>query len=195
MNLPAPLTLSFWMAGAESTKLGQAAYAWFSLLGKAAAWGVDNRDPLTCGETMLDLIAWERGVTRTPWDSDRLYRLRVHYAYENATDAGAVNGWKRIFERLELLEDRSEIEQMERIPGQDWDVVGLFMSDERMAELQNVLERIIIEEFGRTCRRYRLVSRARQTITVGVTIFDDNHTTVLAASAYLTQHRAGEIFV
>jgi len=91
-----PLPLSFWMAGAENTKLGQAAYKWFSLLGKAAAWAIDTRDPLTCGEAMLDLMAWERGVTRTPFDTERLYRLRVKHAFENGKDAGNAGGWKRI---------------------------------------------------------------------------------------------------
>jgi len=188
-----PLSLSFWMAGAESTKLGQAAYKWFSLLGKAAAWAIDTRDPLTCGEAMLDLMAWERGVTRTPFDTERLYRLRVKHAYENGRDAGSAGGWKRIFERLELLPDGNEIEQLERMPGQDWDIVGLAMTDERMTELQNILERIIIEEYGRTCRRYRLTSRVKQGITVAVSTFDDDHATILCRSNVLTAHRAEEI--
>jgi P2-related tail formation protein len=188
-----PLSLSFWMAGAENTKLAQAAYQWFTLLGKAAAWAIDKRDPLTCGQAMLDLLAWERGVTRTRFDSERLYRLRVKHAYENAADAGSVNGWKRIFERLELLPDGSEIEQLERMAGQDWDIVGLRMSDERMAELQNILERIIIEEYGRTCRRYLLVSRVKQGIAVSAVTFDDDNTTILCRSNILTEHRAGEI--
>ena len=190
--LPSP-PLSFWMAGAENTKLGQAAHKWFSLLGKAAAWGIDTRDPLTCGEAMLDLLAWERGVTRTPFDTERLYRLRVKHAYENGKDAGSASGWKRIFERLELLPSGNEIEQNERMAGQDWDIIGLGMSDERMAELQNILERIIIEEYGRTCRRYRLVSRVKQAITVAVSTFDDDHTTVLCRSNIRNEHRAGEI--
>ena len=149
-----PFSLSFWMNGAENSKLGKAAYAWFSLLGKTAAWSLDNRDPMTCDERTLNLLAWERCVRRYPGEPERLYRLRVKYAYANAKDSGQTAGWGRIFERLEL----GGLSLAERVPGQDWDRVGIIADDSQFPDQQYVLE-IIIEDYGRTCRRYYFDSR------------------------------------
>lgn len=154
MNRLALFSLSFWMNGAESTKLGKAAHAWFSMLGKAAAWSLDNRDPMTCDERTLNLLAWERCVRRYPGEPERLYRLRVTHAYANARDSGQTAGWGRIFERLEL----GGLSLAERVPGQDWDRVGIIADDSQFPDQQNVLE-IIIEDYGRTCRRYYFDSR------------------------------------
>lgn len=179
-STPSPFSLSFWMDGAENTKLGNAAYRWFSLLGKAASWGVVSRDPMTCGPVALDMLAWERGIKRYEGESERLYRLRVNYAYENGRDAGGVNGWKRILKRLELLGNESDLVLRERMAGQDWDIVGIAFDDSRFAELQTVLE-IIIEEYGRTCRRYRFISSIPQTVHVRTGVFDNDHYTIYAA--------------
>ena len=154
MNRLALFSLSFWMNGAESTKLGKAAHAWFSMLGKAAAWSLDNRDPMTCDERTLNLLAWERCVRRYPGEPERLYRLRVTHAYANARDSGQTAGWGRIFERLEL----GGLSLAERVPGQDWDRVGIIADDSQFPDQQNVLE-IIIDDYGRTCRRYYFDSR------------------------------------
>ena len=154
MNRLALFPLSFWMTGAESTKLGKAAHAWFSMLGKAAAWSLDNRDPMTCDERTLNLLAWERCVRRYPGEPERLYRLRVTHAYANARDSGQTAGWGRIFERLEL----GGLSLAERVPGQDWDRVGIIADDSQFPDQQNVLE-IIIDDYGRTCRRYYFDSR------------------------------------
>lgn len=154
MNRLALFPLSFWMNGAESTKLGKAAHAWFSMLGKAAAWSLDNRDPMTCDERTLNLLAWERCVRRYPGEPERLYRLRVTHAYANARDSGQTAGWGRIFERLEL----GGLSLAERVPGQDWDRVGIIADDSQFPDQQNVLE-IIIDDYGRTCRRYYFDSR------------------------------------
>lgn len=154
MNSLALFSLSFWMNGAESTKLGKAAHAWFSMLGKAAAWSLDNRDPMTCDERTLNLLAWERCVRRYPGEPERLYRLRVTHAYANARDSGQTAGWGRIFERLEL----GGLSLAERVPGQDWDRVGIIADDSQFPDQQNVLE-IIIDDYGRTCRRYYFDSR------------------------------------
>lgn len=63
-------------------------------------------------------------------------------------------GWGRIFERLEL----GGLSLAERVPGQDWDRVGIIADDSQFPDQQNVLE-IIIEDYGRTCRRYYFDSR------------------------------------
>ncbi len=177
---PEPFVLPFWEEGAENSKLGRAAHAWFSLLARAASWGIMSKDPMTCDETALDLLAWERNVKRYGGEPERLYRLRVNYAYENGRDAGLVSGWKRIFKRLELVKDEGGLELLERMPGQDWDIVGIVVDDSAFPDLQNVLE-IIIKEYGRSCRRYRFISRITQPLAVRCGTFDDDHSTVAAS--------------
>ena len=126
---------------------------------------------------MLDLIAWQRGVTRAAGEAERLYRLRVAHAYANARDSGQIAGWKRIFKRLEL----GDIALEERKAGQDWDVIGIMMDDGSFPNYQNVLE-LIVADYGRTCRRYHFISRIPQRVAVRFVPFDDHHATICARS-------------
>lgn len=167
--------LPFWMDGERTGKLAKAAHRWFDQLGKASLWFAENLDPRTCPEEVLDLLAWQRGISRYPNEPDRLYRLRIYYAYPNGVDAGGINGWKRIFARLEL----GQIELEERMQGQDWDIINLVIDDTTFPDQQSVLE-IIINEYGRTCRRYHIVSRIPQAVKIRANTFDDDHNTVLA---------------
>lgn len=178
--------LPFWMAGEEASKLTRAAHRWFTLLGDVAALPARQLDPLTCTRTVLDLLAWQRNVTPYAGEPERLYRLRVAHAYANACDAGSAVGWGRIFKRLEL----GRVELEERVPGQDWDIIGVVVDDTAFPDQQNVLE-IIVQEYGRTCRRYRFISRIPQAVRVAACTFDDDHATVCAVSNPLTVATAG----
>lgn len=169
------LKLPFWMEGAESGALAAAAREWFTRLGQAATLPARQLDPLTCTGAVLDLLAWQRGVARYRGEPERAYRLRVAHAYANAKDAGGVAGWGRIFQRLEV----GGVSLAERMAGQDWDVIGVVLSDDDLAANQRLVE-IIIEEYGRTCRRYRLVSRQRADIAARISAFDHDHMTVCA---------------
>lgn len=175
------IKLPFWMEGAETGALSAAALEWFSRLGQAATLPARQLDPLTCSGVVLDLLAWQRNVTRYKGEPDRAYRLRVAHAYANAKDAGSVAGWGRIFRRLEV----GGINLEERMPGQDWDVVGVVLSDEDLAANQRLVE-IIIEEYGRTCRRYRLISRRQADIAARISAFDHDHMTVCAVMPSLS---------
>lgn len=179
-------SLPFWMGGEECSKLARAAHSWFTRLGEWAALPARQLDPLTCTSTVLDLLAWQRNVTTYQGEPERLYRLRVAHAYANARDAGSVAGWGRIFQRLEL----GGVALEERVPGQDWDVIGVVVDDTAFPDRQNVLE-IIVQEYGRTCRRYRFISRIPQAVRVAACAFDDDHATVCAVSNPLTMVTAG----
>jgi len=179
-------SLPFWMGGEECSKLSRAAHGWFSRLGEWAALPARQLDPLTCTPTVLDLLAWQRNVTTYQGEPERLYRLRVAHAYANARDAGSVAGWGRIFQRLEL----GGVALEERVAGQDWDVIGVVVDDTAFPDQQNVLE-IIVQEYGRTCRRYRFISRIPQAVRVAACAFDDDHATVCAVSNPLTLVTAG----
>lgn len=179
-------SLPFWMGGEECSKLARAAHGWFSRLGEWAALPARQLDPLTCTPTVLDLLAWQRNVTTYQGEPERLYRLRVAHAYANARDAGSVAGWGRIFQRLEL----GGVALEERVAGQDWDIIGVVVDDTAFPDQQNVLE-IIVQEYGRTCRRYRFISRIPQAVRVAACAFDDDHATVCAVSNPLTMVTAG----
>lgn len=172
-----PLVLPFWMGGEQASKLASAAHAWFSLLGRVAIWPAKQLDAMTCTPAVLDLLAWQRNVSRYAGEPDRLYRLRVAFAYANGKDAGGLNGWKRIFARLEL----GKVELEERVPGQDWDCINIVSDDASFPDKQNVLE-IIINEYGRTCRRYRFVSRIPLPSKIHCALFDNDHVTVIATA-------------
>jgi hypothetical protein len=143
------LSLPVWMSRGEVGKLAAAAYAWFSLLVSYALWPLKQLDPMTCSEPCLDLVAWQRDITRFAGEPLGLYRLRVTHAYANAVDSGSVAGFKRIFQRLGI----GYIEIAERMDGLDWDVINITMSDTQLAENESLLE-VLIQHYGRTCRRY-----------------------------------------
>ena len=168
--------VSFWMNGPNAQALCKAAQLWFQRLGDAAIWPARQFNPMTCSLPVLDLLAWQRGVARYSNEPERLYRLRVTHAYANARDSGQTAGWGRNFERLEL----GGLALAERVPGQDWDRVGIIADDSQFPDQQNVLE-IIIEDYGRTCRRYYFDSRIPVTALAHVGRFSWHQETVEAA--------------
>jgi P2-related tail formation protein len=141
--------LPVWMNQGEAVKLATAAHAFFTMLGDWAVWPLKQMDPLTCGARVLNLIAWQRDITRFDTEPLDLFRIRVKYAYANARDAGSVAGFKRIFQRLGI----GYIEIHERMDGLDWDTINITMSDSQLGENTNLLDELI-QHYGRTCRRY-----------------------------------------
>jgi len=146
MNIKLPM----WLDGPEVSKLKAAAVAWFTRLGDWAAWPLAQMDPEKCCEGILRLIAWQRDIDRFAGEPLSLYRLRIKYAYANASDAGSVAGFKRIFQRLGI----GYVEVEERIAGLDWDIVSIRLSENQLAANQSLLG-VLIQQYGRTCRRYR----------------------------------------
>lgn len=170
------VSLPFWMAGPELTKLAKAAQRWFSLVMQWAIWPVQQMDPDTCTEAVLNLIAWQRDIDRFDGEPLALYRLRVKYAYANARDAGSVEGFKRIFQRLGV----GYIEIDERMDGRDWDVLAIRLSDTQLADNQALLQ-VLIQHYGRTCRRYEWTIITPLTISTRVETFDNDYQAICAA--------------
>ncbi|WP_419787306.1 phage tail protein [Pseudodesulfovibrio sp.] len=175
------VSLPFWMAGPELSKLAKASQRWFSRLMGWAIWPARQMDPETCAEKILDLIAWQRDIDRFDGEPLALYRLRVKYAYANARDAGSVEGFKRIFQRLGV----GYIEIDERMPGRDWDVLALRLSDTQLADNQDLL-RVLIQQYGRTCRRYEWTIITPLPIHTRVETFDNDYQTICASVPPLT---------
>lgn len=143
------INLPVWMNKGEVKKLAaifakfwQQVYDWLS-------WPLSQIDPLTCSETLLNLLAYQRDITRFNGEPLALFRLRVKYAFINAQDSGSIAGFAAIFERLGI----GKIEQLERQANYDWDVIIIRVTDNQIAQ-NNTLMMALIRQYGRTCRRY-----------------------------------------
>lgn len=170
-----PLKLPFWLAGTELTKLKVAAQTWWARVTEWLRWPLLQMDAETCHLTVLDLLAWQRDITRFKDEPERLYRLRVKFAFINAVDAGSTAGLKRILRRLGV----GYVEIDERLAGRDWDVVLLRLSDSQLSENPELL-RVLIQQYGRTCRRYDFVSITPVTLRIGAAQFNDDQQTLVA---------------
>lgn len=106
-------------------------------------------DPMSCNEQLLSVLAWDRDITRFKDEPTELFRKRVKYAFVNARDAGEKAGFIRIFQRLGI----SLLNQKERQPGIDWDIISLELSEQTITDdLPLITE--LVRQYGRTCRRY-----------------------------------------
>lgn len=143
------LDLPFWSNKGASLPLIKTAQLFWEKVEQGLRWPLTQMDPETCTQGVLNLIAWQRDITRFGSEPLWLYRLRVKYAYANAVDAGSVAGIKRIFTRLGV----GYVEVEERAPGRDWDVIVLRLSDNQLSQ-NTALLKVLIEQYGRTCRRY-----------------------------------------
>jgi hypothetical protein len=150
MKKLAGLSLPTWMKKGEPEKLLKAARKLWALVYGWVTWPVSQFDPLTCAEPLLNLLAYDRDITRFNGEPLALYRKRVAYAFINARDAGSVAGFISIFERLGI----GYVELLERQPDIDWDVILVRVTDSQIADNAQLLIQII-RQYGRTCRRYQ----------------------------------------
>lgn len=170
------LDLKFWLAGTELTKLKNAAQGWWERVEGWLRWPLLQMDADTSHLTVLDLLAWQRDITRFKDEPEALYRLRVKYAFINAVDAGSTAGMKRILQRLGV----GYVEIEERMPDRDWDVVLLRFSDSQLSQNPELL-RVLIQQYGRTCRRYDFVTLTPVNLWVALVDFNDDQQTLVAS--------------
>ncbi len=141
--------LPFWLSGPRINKLASASEGFWQTLHSAMAWRSTQHNALECDMNIVDLLAFERNIQRFNGEPESLYRKRVHYAFVNAVDAGSVAGFKRIFERLGI----GYVQIRERLPERDWDILAIRLSDQKIW-FNNDLLKVLIRDYGRTCRRY-----------------------------------------
>ncbi|WWL45991.1 phage tail protein [Pseudomonas parakoreensis] len=170
------LKLPFWLAGTELSKLTAAAQSWWATVTGWLRWPYSQIDPDTCHLSILELWAWQRDVTRFTGEPESLFRLRVKFAFINSVDAGSTAGMKRIFERLGV----GYVEIEERQPDRDWDVVLLKFSNAQLS-LNPELLRVLIQQYGRTCRRYDFVTITPVGLQVVLVDFNDDQQTLVAS--------------
>ncbi len=155
------LKLPSWMDRGDPARLLAACRVFWSRVYNWLTWPLRQFDPLTCTESVLDLLAWERDITRFKDEPLDIYRRRVSYAFINAQEAGEVAGFIAIFERLGI----GYVELLERQPGTDWDVIVVRVTDSQIAQNSDLLLEII-RKYGRTCRRYRFEVLTPMPLTV-----------------------------
>lgn len=150
------MSLPWWMDGktltsalAEPWHLTQGLYGFWGRVRDWLLYPLKHIDPLTCSEEVLQLLAWDRDISRFAGEPLDLYRKRVAFAFKNAVDAGGSAGFYSIFSRLGMTINNLE----ERSPGIDWDIITITMADDTAAENQT-LTATLIQHYGRTCRRY-----------------------------------------
>lgn len=170
------LKLPFWLGGPELAKLKASAQAWWEKVENWLHWPLQQMDAETCHSTVLDLLAWQRDISRFNGEPESLYRLRVKYAFINAVDAGSTAGLKRILHRLGV----GYVEIEERMPDRDWDVVLLTLSDSQLSQNPELM-RVLIQQYGRTCRRYDFVTVTPLTLRIFVADFNDDQQTLVAS--------------
>ncbi|GGI82053.1 hypothetical protein GCM10007978_19800 [Shewanella hanedai] len=152
------LSLPWWMDGEtlnttsepqEPAMLSSGMQSFWQRVRSWFIWVLAQKDPLTCSLSMLNLLAWERNITRFKDEPLWLYRKRVAYAFVNAKDAGSTQGFIHIMRRLGL----NVVSIKERQAGLDWDRVSIEIDDTEVAPNQALLAELI-QSYGRTCRRY-----------------------------------------
>lgn len=170
------LSLPFWLDGIELTKLKSAAQSWWTKVEDWVRWPLLQLDAETCHLSVLDLLAWQRDIQRFHGEPERLYRLRVKYAFINAVDAGSTAGMVRVFERLGV----GYVELEERVDGLDWDIILLHLSDTQLSE-NPLLLRVLMQQYGRTCRRYDFVTITPVVLGLRIADFNDDQQTLFAS--------------
>lgn len=170
-----PLKLPFWLSGPELTRLKDAAQSWWDQVTEWLRWPLLQMDAEQCHLMVLDLLAWQRDITRFRNEPESLYRKRVKHAFINAVDAGNTAGLKRILLRLGV----GYVEIDERLPERDWDVILLRLSDSQLSENPELL-RVLIQQYGRTCRRYDFVSITPVALSIAAADFNDDQQTLVA---------------
>lgn len=144
------LVLPSWMNEGEPAALLRASRTFWQRVYDWVNWPLRQFDPLTCAESLLKLLAYDRDITRFNGEPLALFRKRVAYAFINASEAGSVAGFIAIFSRLGI----GYVELLERQPGIDWDVIIVRVTDSQIAGNSDLLLEII-KKYGRTCRRYQ----------------------------------------
>lgn len=171
------LDLPFWNNKGASIPLIKMAQSYWEKIEAGLRWPLTQLDPLTCPLSILNFIAWQRDIERFAGEPLWLFRTRVKYAFANAQDAGSVVGIKRIFQRLGI----GYVEVLERVDGKDWDVIVFNMNDNQLSQ-NTALLKVLVEQYGRTCRRYEF--NVITPLGLDVVTIDLNNTWTLDSASF-----------
>lgn len=155
IDLTSIITLPNWLAKPNSqlSKIGYASVIFWQRIQKKLMWVTAQLDPMTAEIEIVHLLAWERDIEQIPKETEQLYRTRVKYALKFAKGAGSKEGWHYMFKKLGVPSINIE----ERMPMLDWDIVRLNVLDADLSRSPELIKNII-NQYGRTCRRYEFAS-------------------------------------
>ena len=165
--------LPIWLTEQNAKALAKVAHTYWQEIESYLFWWLEQQHSENAQTAILDLLAWERGINRLPNESATLYGLRVKHAFANASDAGSNVGMEQIFKRLGF----GFIQVNERVPGFDWDMVEIAMLENEFSGKEQLINEVI-QQYGRTCRRY-ILSAMRTVNTndaIGIVEFDQEVT-------------------
>ena len=165
-----PETITPWWQDGKTTSeelkepyfLSKGVTQFFALLKSYLLFPLEQADALPCSESLLNLMAWDRDIKRFNGEPLSLFRKRVKHALINAKDSGSVAGFKAIFNRLDI----GIVAFKERESAVDWDVCTIELTDSDLSQ-NSALVQTLIEQYGRTCRRYRFQVTYPSTLFVG----------------------------
>lgn len=155
------IKLPFWFNNKEVSKVKSLFEKWWQIGLYLVSFPLQIFDVMTAPEWLVNLIAYQRDIERFKGEPLELFRKRVHFAYINAEEAGSVQGFKNIFQRLEI----GEVELIERFDEVNWDVIRLKLTDDQIAK-NNKLLTAIVRKYGRTCRRYEYYTENIQVVEI-----------------------------
>ncbi len=165
--------LPVWLKSGEKVGSLKSAFGnWWNQVEDWIKTPLNQMNAETCSAALLKYHAYQKDVTRFNDEPDELFRKRVKYAEQNAMEAGSKTGFIQIFERLGI----GYLEIVEREDAVNWDVISLRLSDSQVASNTELLS-YIVQQYGRTCRRYELTVLTPVEMTVGV--FEIGHTWAL----------------
>lgn len=141
--------LPVWMRGSDVQKLAAIAEKYWNQVAQQIDFWLAHLNSLDVSEPILDMLAYERGITRLPNEPLALYAKRVQTAHVNAQDAGTAAGMERIFKRLGF----AQASISERLPWFEWDQIQVDMVESEFGGNERLIIEII-ESYGKTCRRY-----------------------------------------
>lgn len=186
-RLLAGLKLPSWMDRGDPARLLRACVKFWLQVYEWITWPVKQFDALTCPEPLLNLLAYERDISRFRNEPLLLFRKRVAYAFINARDAGSIAGFIAIFERLGI----GYVELLERQPDIDWDVITVRVSDSQLAASPELMLQII-RQYGRTCRRYQFEVLTSLTMFINGGTEDAEYVCYSAGNNIRGEVKAGE---
>lgn len=169
------LKLPIWLKGEFYSNLLRAAQAWYAKLEYWIAWPLRQLDVATCEEYLLDVYAYQRGITKIIGEPISLYRLRIKTAFINSEEAGTITGLKNIMRRLEV----PVVSVKHKISGRHWAVVEVEVTQSVNSEYGDILQEIF-STYGKLCRTYEVKVLTPLSVNFRVGVSFSTSTTIVA---------------
>ena len=144
--------LPFWLGGTQIKRAALALAVWW---GRAETWLNDaaaQASIATCTDEALAAHARDRAIVRLPGESAATWRARTQHALTTVVEAGSYKGLETILTTFGVV----GFSILERVPGQDWDIIEIRLEPTALNGADTILLDRIFHKWGRVCRRYTI---------------------------------------